>query len=464
MSSRLNRRSFVKKTSIAGAGFWLAGGIAPAQEKKSALEGLRFAGVGVGGKGGSDIDQAGTFGEVVGICDIDDNTLGKKGEKFTKAKKFNDFRKMLEEMGKDIDAVVIGTPDHTHAPAAAMAMRMGKHVYVQKPLTHTVKEARVLRELAVEKKVCTQMGNQGTAENGLREAVELVRAGVIGQVKEVHVWTNRPIWPQSPKVTARPTGTTEIPKHVHWDEFIGPAPMRPYAPGYHPFAWRGWWDFGTGALGDMACHTANMAFMALKLGYPTSVMAECEKINNETYPGWAKVALEFPARDTMAPVTLRWYEGKLDGVLVHPPKELQAKILAKGKDGKEEKLVSSGSILVGDKGIIYSPNDYGAAFRLYNLDGSAMEKPKVDQVLPRNGKGDSGMKGEWVEAIRKNDPTIAMSNFNYAGMLTEAILLGNVGMKESGKKLEWDGPNFKFTNNSGANAHLHFEYRKGYSL
>jgi predicted dehydrogenase len=464
MSTRLNRRSFVKKTSIAGAGFWLAGGIAPAQEKKSALEGLRFAGVGVGGKGGSDIDQAGTFGEVVGICDIDDNTLGKKGEKFTKAKKFHDFRKMLEEMGKDIDAVVIGTPDHTHAPAASMAMRMGKHVYVQKPLTHTVKEARVLRELAVEKKVCTQMGNQGTAENGLREAVELVRAGVIGQVKEVHVWTNRPIWPQSPKVTARPTGTTEIPKHVHWDEFIGPAPMRPYAPGYHPFAWRGWWDFGTGALGDMACHTANMAFMALKLGYPTSVMAECEKINNETYPGWAKVALEFPARDTMAPVTLRWYEGKLDGVLVHPPKELQAKILAKGKDGKEEKLVSSGSILVGDKGLIYSPNDYGAAFRLYNLDGSTMEKPKVDQVLPRNGKGDSGMKGEWVEAIRKNDPTIAMSNFNYAGMLTEAILLGNVGMKESGKKLEWDGPNFKFTNNSGANAHLHFEYRKGYSL
>ncbi len=244
MIRKPDRRSFVKQTSIAGAGFWLAGGIAGAQEKKSALEGLRFAGVGVGGKGGSDIDQAGALGEVVGICDIDDNTLGKKGEKFTKAKKYNDFRKMLEEMGKDIDAVVIGTPDHTHAPAAAMAMRMGKHVYVQKPLTHTVKEARVLRELAVEKKVCTQMGNQGTAENGLREAVEIVRAGVIGQVKEVHVWTNRPIWPQAPKVTTRPTGTHECPKHVHWDEFIGPSQMRPYAPGYHPFAWRGWVDFG----------------------------------------------------------------------------------------------------------------------------------------------------------------------------------------------------------------------------
>lgn len=284
MIRKPDRRSFVKQTSIAGAGFWLAGGIAGAQDKKSALEGLRFAGVGVGGKGGSDIDQAGALGEVVGICDIDDNTLGKKGEKFTKAKKYNDFRKMLEEMGKDIDAVVIGTPDHTHAPAAAMAMRMGKHVYVQKPLTHTVKEARVLRELAVEKKVCTQMGNQGTAENGLREAVEIIRAGVIGQVKEVHVWTNRPIWPQAPKVTTRPTGTHECPKHVHWDEFIGPSQMRPYAPGYHPFAWRGWWDFGTGALGDMACHTANMAFMALKLGHPTSVLSNCEKPMSKPIP------------------------------------------------------------------------------------------------------------------------------------------------------------------------------------
>lgn len=464
MSRKLNRRGFVRNSAVAGAGFWLAGGLSSSPVRASALEGLRFAGVGVGGKGGSDIDQAGTFGDVVAICDIDDNTLGKKGEKFAKATKFHDFRKMLEQMGKDIDCVVIGTPDHTHAPAAAMAMRMGKHVYVQKPLTHTVKEARVLRELAQEKKVCTQMGNQGTAENGLREAVEIVRAGSIGQVKEVHVWTNRPIWPQAPKVTSRPTGTHEIPKHVHWDEFIGPSPMRPYAPGYHPFAWRGWWDFGTGALGDMACHTANMAFMALKLGYPTSVFAECEKTNNETYPGWAHVALEFPARDKMAPVTLNWYEGRKDNILVHPPTELQTKILGKDKAGKPEKLVASGSILVGDKGIIYSPNDYGAAFRMYNLDGSPMEKPKVEQTLPRNGKGDSGMKGEWVEAIRKNNPSIAMSNFNYAGMLTEAILLGNVGMKSAGKKLQWDGPGFKITNDSAANQHLHFEYRKGWAL
>lgn len=464
MSKKMNRRGFVKNSAIAGTGFWLAGGIAAAPAKASALEGLRFAGVGVGGKGGSDIDQAGQFGDVVAICDVDDNTLGKKGEKFTKAKKYNDFRKMLEEMGKDIDGVVISTPDHTHAPAAAMAMRMGKHVYVQKPLTHTVKEARVLRELAREKKVCTQMGNQGTAENGLREAVEIIRAGAIGQVKEVHVWTNRPIWPQSPKVTARPTGTHEIPKHVHWDEFIGPSPMRPYAPGYHPFAWRGWWDFGTGALGDMACHTANMAFMALKLGYPTSVITQCEQVNNETYPGWAHVILDFPSRDKMGPVALNWYEGKKDGVLVHPPKGLQDKILGKDKDGKPEKLVASGSILVGEKGIIYSPNDYGAAFKMFTLDGKPMEKPKVDQVLPRNGKGDTGMKGEWVEAIRKNDPSIAMSNFDYAGMLTETILLGNVGMKMAGKKLEWDGPAFRFKNDSSANQHLHFEYRKGWSL
>ncbi|MSR31707.1 MAG: Gfo/Idh/MocA family oxidoreductase [Gemmataceae bacterium] len=463
MASKNSRRKFLKQSALAGTGFWLAGGVAPAETRKSALEGLRFAGIGVGGKGSSDIDNAGKLGDVVAICDIDENTLEKSGLKFSKARKYFDFRKMLEEMEKEIDAVTISTPDHTHAAAAAMAMRLGKHVYVQKPLTHTVKEARVLRELAREKGVCTQMGNQGTAENGLREAVEIIRAGSIGQVKEVHVWTNRPIWPQSPKVKTRPTGAFEVPKHVKWDEFLGPSQTRPYAPGYHPFAWRGWWDFGTGALGDMACHTANMAFMALKLGYPSSLSAECEEINPETYPGWAHVTLKFPAREKMAPVTLNWYEGKKDGVLVHPPALLQDLVLPKNQEGKQDKLVSSGSILVGDKGILYSPNDYGGAYRLFELDGKPMEKPKVEQSLPRNGKGDLGMKAEWVEAIRGNNPSLAMSNFDYAGMLTESILLGNVAMK-AGKNLEWDGPGFKFTNAPEANQHLHMEYRKGWAL
>ena len=459
MARRMNRRSFVGTSAAVGGGFFALSGVETRLfAYQSPLEKVRIAGIGVGGKGSSDIDQGGNAGDVVAICDIDEGHLGSKAKKFPNAKKYFDFRKMLEEMNKSIDAVIVSTPDHTHAVATAMAMRMGKHAYVQKPLTHTVKEARVLRELAREKKLCTQMGNQGTAENGLRTAVELIRAGVIGQVREVHVWTNRPVWPQSPTIKARFAENPAVPASIHWDEFIGPSAMRPYNPGYHPFKWRGWWDFGTGALGDMACHTANMAFMALKLGYPTSVVAENEELNPETYPAWAHVTTEYPARDSMGPVTFHWYEGRLNGKLVHPPEALQKKVLKQG-----EKLVNSGSILVGDKGIIHSPNDYGAAFRISNPDGSPMETPKVDQVLPRNGKGDQGQKDEWIRAIKENKPELALSNFDYAGMLTEATLLGNVAMR-AGKKLMWDGPGMKFTNAAEANAFLHFEYRKGWTL
>ena len=459
MARQMHRRSFIgTSAAISGGFFTLAGVDTRLSAYESPLDKLRIAGVGVGGKGSSDIDQGGNIGDVVALCDIDEGHLESKAKKFAKAKKFFDFRKMYEEMGKSIDAVIISTPDHTHAPAAAMAMRMGKHVYVQKPLTHTIKEARVLRELAREKKLCTQMGNQGTAENGLRTAVELVRAGAIGQVREVHVWTNRPVWPQSPVIKARFTENVATPSSVHWDEFVGPSPVRSYNPGYHPFKWRGWWDFGTGAQGDKACHTANMAFMALKLGYPTSILAENEELNPETYPAWAHVVTEYPARDSMAPVTFHWYEGRLNGKLVHPPEALQKKVL-----GEKDKLVNSGSILVGDKGILYSPNDYGASFRITAPDGSPMEVAKVAQVLPRNGKGDQGMKDEWARAIKENKPEIAMSNFDYAGVLTEAVLLGNVAMR-AGKKILWDGNAMRITNLPEANAFLHFEYRKGWTL
>jgi len=466
MARRINRRKFVAGSSVLGAGFWVAGGLSgTAKAYQSPLEKIRIAGIGVGGKGSSDIDQAGNAGDVVALCDIDDDHLNGKAARFPKAEKFNDFRKMLEKLDKSIDAVVISTPDHTHAVAAAMAMRMGKHVYVQKPLTHTVKEARVLRELAKEKKLCTQMGNQGTSEDGLRKAVDLVRAGVLGDVTEFHVWTNRPVWPQSPVIKARPS-EIEVPKTVHWDEFLGPAPFRPFAGDktqkgrwtYHPFNWRGWWDFGTGALGDMACHTANMSFMALKLGYPVSVKAESEDLNPETYPAWAHVAIDFPAREDMVPCTMHWYEGRKNGKLVHPPEALQKKVLKPGA-----RLVDSGSILVGTKAILHSPNDYGAAFQLFTLDGQPMETPNVEKKLPRNGQGDQGQKNEWIRAIKEGKPEIALANFDYAGMLTEAILLGNVGMR-AGKKLEWDGPGMRFTNMPEANQWLHYEYRKGWNL
>jgi predicted dehydrogenase len=450
MSRRTNRRQFIQQTGLAGLGFWVAGGLTRTFSR-SPNEKLNIAGIGVGGKGSSDIDQAGKLGNVVALCDIDDKTLDKKAEKFPNAKKYNDFRKMFDEMGKSIDAVTVSTPDHTHAVAAMMAIKLGKHVYCQKPLTHTVREARELRLAARKYHVCTQMGNQGSAENKLREAIEVVQAGAIGPVTEVHVWTNRPIWPQAPKLTKRPA-PKPVPPHVHWDLWLGPAPERPYADGYHPFSWRGFWDFGTGALGDMACHTANMAFRALKLGSPASVSAENGEINPETYPGWATITFQFPARGEMPPVKFVWYEGHRDGKKNLPPKELL----------HGENPPGSGSLLVGAKGILYSPNDYGANYVLLprkNFEGYKPPQP----TLPRNGRGDLGMKEEWVRAILENKPEIAYSNFDIAGLLTETILLGNVAMR-AGKKLEWDAENMKFPNAPEAEQFLHFEYRKGWTL
>lgn len=454
-----NRRDFIKQTTAIGVGAFIVGPNLQAQER-SANEKVNMASVGVGGKGSSDCDQAGNNGNMVAICDIDDNTLNKKGENFPNAKKYNDFRKMLEEMEKSIDAVTVSTPDHTHAPAAMMAIKMKKHVYVQKPLTHTVFEARALREAAKKYGICSQMGNQGTAENGLRRAVEIIRDGVIGPIREVHVWTNRPVWPQAPRIVARPE-SSDPPATVHWDLWLGPAAERPYSSvkqynghgPYHDFNWRGWWDFGTGALGDMACHTANMAFMALKLGFPTSIVAESGELNPETYPEWARIVWEYPARGDMPAVKFTWYEGKQDGKKLLPREELF----------HGEKAVDSGSIFVGDKGVLYSPNDYGASYVMFpKKDFEGYKGPA--ETLPRNGKGDDGMKWEWVQAIKANKPEIALSNFDYAATLTEAMLLGNVAVKARGKKLEYDGMTGKFTNAPEANQWLHKEYRKGWTL
>lgn len=468
MARRISRRRFVQTAALAGAGFWLGTGLSPAQnlrQQADPMQRLNMASVGVGGKGSSDTDHAAQVGNLIAICDVDSDYLDAKASKHTKAQKFADFREMLTKLEKEIDAVTVSTPDHTHAPASIMAMKMKKAVYCQKPLTHSVYEARLMRETAEKMGVATQMGNQGTAENGLREAVELIQSGALGQVTECHVWTNRPVWPQAPKITARPKGEDPVPKYLAWDLFLGPAPFRPYHHGtepnkkrgtYHDFNWRGWWDFGTGALGDMACHTANMAFMALKLGYPTSVLGDCGDLNPETFPAWAKVVFQFPARGDMAPVAFTWYEGRKDGALVHPPEELQKKVLKEG-----EKLASSGSILVGEKGILYSPNDYGAKYVLFMNKGfEDVKKPAPS--LARNGRGDLGMKQEWVEAI-KGGPK-PFSNFDYAAMLTETILLGNVAMKRMGTKLLWDGPNLKFTNDDEATKLLKRDYRMGWTL
>ncbi|HQR05479.1 MAG TPA: Gfo/Idh/MocA family oxidoreductase [Gemmatales bacterium] len=476
-----SRRQFIQSSALAAsAGYWVAGTAAANLTPRSPNEKLRIAGIGVGGKGHSDITQAAEFGDVVAICDIDDERCNKtytdlnKGDKHN-PKKYSDFRKMLEEMGKNIDAVTVSTPDHTHSVAAVMAMKMGKHVYCQKPLTHTVHEARKMRETASENKVVTQMGNQGSAENGLRRAVELIQGGVLGQIKEIHVWTNRPVWPQAPEIVARPA-TKAVPTGVHWDEFIGPAPFREYHSSLHPFAWRGFLDFGTGALGDMACHTANMAFRACKLGYPTAVSAVNGPLNSETYPAWASMMYEFPARGDMQPCKLYWYEGRVllpDGrkaSLVQPPVDILAKCLKVDKaTGMIEKLSDSGSIIVGEKGILFSPNDYGAQYRLYPEKDFPVEEQKKLQsgesgppiTLARNNGGDRGMKKEWAEGIQGG--ARPYSNFDFAALFTETMLLGNVAMRV-GKRIEWDGPNMKVTNCPEAMQYIQPEYRKGWSL
>jgi len=465
LNSRTNRRDFLKGSAAAGVGFWVAGRTSWAAEvtqARSPNEKVNVASIGVGGKGDSDSEHVAKFGNLVAICDVDEERLDKKGEKHPKAKKFTDFRKMFDAMGKEIDAVTISTPDHTHAVATMMAIKAGKGVYTQKPLTHDIWEARQLRMAAKEHKVASQMGNQGTALSKLREAVEVVQAGMIGPVKEVHIWTNRPIWPQSPGITKRPDREDPVPKTLHWDEWLGTAPYRPYAGNrtYHDFNWRGWWDFGTGALGDMGCHTANMPFMALKLQYPTSIRGESEELNHETYPGWAHVTFKFPARSDMPPVDVHWYEGKKDGKLVHPPEELVQKVL---KDSGARQLQASGSILVGEKGIMYSPSDYAERWSL--LPKEQFEDYKAPpQVLPRHegNNNDENQKIEWLAAV-KGGPA-ALSNFDYAGLLAEFILLGNVAIREGGRELKWDGPNLKFTNDSTANKWLKREYRKPWSL
>ena len=468
MSAHVTRRRALQVGAAGALGHLLTATAASAGRVLGANEKIRVAGIGVGGKGSSDIEHASKVMEVVALCDIDGERLEKRAATWPSAKKFFDYRKLFDAMAKEIDAVTVSTADHSHAPAAVRAMLLGKHVYCQKPLTHTVAEARVMREVAARQKVCTQMGNQGSALNGLRRAVELVHAGTIGAVREAHVWTNRPAhyWKQAPDITSRPK-EAPVPRHVHWDEFIGPAPMRPYAiavaprPAYHPHDWRGYWDFGTGALGDMACHTANMAFRALKLDAPVAVVAEAGEINPETFPAWAHIQYIFAGRGDMPACTLHWYEGKRDGKKVLPPEALLAKLLKKG-----ETLADSGSILVGDKGVLFSPNDYGAQFRL------TPEKDFAELQIKKPEKGPDGvdkdqdpqMKKEWADAIRANKPELASSNFDYAGRLTEAMLLGNIAVRFAGTKLEWDAPRLRFTNSAAATKLVSKEYRKGFEV
>jgi predicted dehydrogenase len=434
---RVSRRQALVSSAAALGYLHLAPAVSLARVYR-ANEKLRCAGIGVGGKGGSDIDHAGALMEVIALCDVDDSKLAPKAKKWAEAKTFFDYRKIFDDASllKNIDAFVVSTADHSHTQPSVLAMRAGKHVYCQKPLTHDVYEAHLMRAEAKKNKVCTQMGNQGTAANGLRRAAELLRAGELGDVTDVHVWTNRPgtYWKQAPNVSDKnPPAKGTAPKNVHWDEFLGVAPEREYAGGIHPFHWRGFWDYGTGAIGDMACHTANMAFMGLKLGHPARVSAEAGDVNPLSAPSWARVLLEFPKREAMVPVKLHWYEGQKDGKKVLPSDELVNKAI---ELAKAKKIVDSGSIVVGTKGFAYSPSDYGST--VYFSTGKVANGGTKPETFAENNKDDQGQKNEWVEAIKANKPELAYSNFDYAGLLTAAFLLGNVAIR-TGKAFNFDG-------------------------
>jgi predicted dehydrogenase len=454
--------------AAAGTGYWVWNQRTYAQSK-SPNEKVQIGWIGVGGKGGSDVDQAANVGRIVGLCDIDENTLGTKTEKWPDAEAFTDYRELIDKLGDKVDAIGVSTPDHNHYPAAMLAMKKGKHVYCQKPLTWSVWEARQLREAAAKFKEKTQMGNQGSASDGLRRGVEWVRAGLIGPVKEIHVWTNRPIWPQAPSVMKRPE-PSEPPKHVHWDNWLGPAPERPYAVynegggkrsgAYHAFSWRGWLDFGTGALGDMACHTANLPFMAANLKYPTAVKAEAGDVNEETHPSWARIAWDFPAAEGRGPVRFNWYEGRMLGDLVLPDKSLFNGVLF-GRD--KNKFPTGGALIVGEKGALYQTDDYGNDWKLLPTDKFAGEKGPAPSLPRSPGGDDQAMKKEWAAAIKGEIPE-TFSNFGYAGVLTEAMLLGNVAIRQHGKQLQWDGEAMTFKDNADANRFLRRQPRSGWDV
>ncbi|MCC6823751.1 MAG: Gfo/Idh/MocA family oxidoreductase [Verrucomicrobiota bacterium] len=455
----LSRRQFVRRTSLAAGAaaftFPFIGRVLGANDR------INIACIGVGGKGDSDSSNAAQCGgNIVAICDVDQNTLEKKGQQFAQAKRFQDYRKLLDQMGKDIDAVTVSTPDHNHGVAAMRAMKMGKHCFCQKPLTQTVYEARALRQLAADKKLATQMGNQGSAESGLRRAVEVVQAGVIGNPLELHVWTNRPVWPQG---LDRPPGADPVPANLDWDCWLGPAALRPYKKDvYHTFAWRGWYEFGTGALGDMACHTVNMPFRALKLGYPSVVECEIDsRVYPETFPKSSRIRFEFPEREGLPPLKFWWYDGNPSDALkpLRPEADVTKEIV-----GTMGSLPVAGALIVGDKGKLFSPDDYGARFFVAMkgqeemVAGDKHEACKaVPQIIPRS----PGHMQEWFRMMK--DGTPSYSNFDIAAYLTEIILLGCVALRVGeGRRMDWDGPNMKSTNLPEAAQYVRRNNRPGW--
>ncbi len=418
---------------------------------------INLAGIGIGGVGFPQLESCDKAGfNIVALCDVDDVYAKKAFDKWPQARKYRDFREMLQTEGDRIDAVYIGTPDHTHAICTLAALRKKKHVCCVKPLTRTVHEGRVIQDVARKAQVATQVTAAPNTSEAACRTCELIWGGAIGPVREVHVWSDRPLWPQG---MLRPPGEDPIPKTLDWKLWIGPAPMRPFKDKwpkdhyaveqiaanhgnppasrgvYHPWNFRGWWDFGTGSLGDMGCHYLNTVLRALKLESPVSVHASASRVFEETAPLASIVSWDFPARSAdMPPVRVTWYDG---GLKPPAPKELGGK-----------PLEPAGTLYIGDKGKMLGATILGADARKFD---------SIPKTLPRRG----GTWDEWMEACKGGQP--AGCNFDWAVPLTETVLLGNVAIR-TGKELDWDARAMKFTNNDSANQHLRSAYQNGWEL
>jgi predicted dehydrogenase len=466
---QLTRRRFLENTALATAAFQVVPGhILGLNGATSANNKINLAGVGVGGQGRGDLNQLTQSGDVnvVALCDVDWQRAAGTFRHWPEAKPFKDYRKMLDDVSS-IDAVLVATPDHVHAFASSAALSRGKHVYCEKPLTHSVWEARQVARLARQKRVATQMGNQGAASAETRRLCEMIWAGAIGKVREAHVWTDRPsrglfgeYWPQG---VDRPKERPSVPDTMAWDLWLGPAPERPYHPAYAPFRWRGWWDFGTGALGDIGCHALDPVFRALQLGspvvyreklswdeseiektvHPVSVQAASSRVNKETFPLASRITYEFAAENSRPAMNLVWYDGGL-----RPPRPADL------PDG--ELMGDNGRLIIGDEGFILGNRIYPESRR--------RDVGEVPESIWRS----VGHYQEWIDACRGGRP--AGSNFDWAGPLAEVVLLGNVALRVELRqiltttKLMWDPANLTISNVDEANPFLRRTYRSGWSL
>ena len=455
------RRSFIKKSTTAMAAITVVPSLSVSGlGHKAPSDKMNIVAVGIGGKGLANLGGMNTE-NIIGLCDLDWNYADNAFKAFPNAKRYKDWRVMFDELGNNIDGVLVATSDHTHAVIAATAITMGKHVYCQKPLTHSIYESRLLTRLAAKYNVATQMGNQANSGHGVRQVCEWIWNGEIGEIREVHAWTDRPLWPQG---LQRPTEVMKIPKTLDWDLFIGPAPMRPYHEIYTPWNWRGWWDFGTGAFGDMACHVIDPIYQSLKLGYPDKIQGSSSLINTESPPQSEKVEFSFPARDNlpkvaMPPVKLYWYDG---GLLPNRPDSLP-----EGLNLMSDGL--GGNLFVGSKDMLYCEC---GGFKPRLLSGRI---PKVPETLRRISGMTDYIDGpheqDWIRACKESpanrvQPT---SNFAYSGPFNELVLLGVLAIRLQGlnKVLNWDGENMKFTNISPSEelkiiTHNHFKIVNGH--